>query len=301
MSGNRALVLTCGCAIFRTLVVGLLVVASAPRATAAPMLLYGGTLDATLRLYDYQHTDDFSVGFRILRAEYELGVDFMPAVPLSNQLDGVPYTGCVDYPFSFNAAFFGPCGGNATALTSSGFQDSSPLQDGCSPPYYNPGKVVIVVRGNCTFSERWQELEGAGYIGVLVQNNAPGILTGGIGLLPPPPGTTEPTIPFMLITQEVANELRGGSFGYDLSFSRDPYRYFPIVQMYVTWTPLTNPDLENPPLDPGIVNSNQPPDAVPAVPEPGSLTLLLLAGALCGVRRAKPRGAEQSTSRCSWR
>jgi hypothetical protein len=107
-------------------------------------------------------------------------------------------------------------------------------------------------------------------------------------LLPPPPNTTEPTIPFMLITQEVANELRTGSRGYDLSFNRDPHVYFPIIQMRVTWTPLTNPDLENPPLDPGIGNSNQLPRAVP---EPGSLPFILLGGVLCGVLRATLRAA----------
>ena len=285
----KALVLVFGCAIFRTVVVGLIIVASADRAIASPIQLYGGTLDATLRFYDVQHTDDFSVNFRILRAEYELGVDFTPAVPLSNQLGAVPYTGCVQHPFSAHTPFFGPCGGLAIALTSSGFFfDTTPLRDGCAPPYPNPGRVAIVLRGNCSFSERWQELEGAGYVGVLVENNVPGLLAG-IGLVPVPSGTTEPTIPFMLITQEVANELRTGSRGYDLSFSRDAYTYYPIIQMSVTWTPLTNPDLDNPPLDPGIVNSNQPPDAVPGVPEPGALTLMLLAGAMCGVRRAKRR------------
>jgi hypothetical protein len=266
-------------------------------AWAAPIQLYGGTLDGTLRFFDFQHTDDYGVNFRILRREYELGVDFMPAVPLSNQQGSVPYTGCAQPRFAGGAAFYGPCGTQAAALTTSpsifDYSDVpaqlTPLSDGCSPPYPYPGNVAIAVRGNCSFSERWQELEGAGYTGVLLQNNVPGILASGIGLLPVPAGTTEPTIPFMMITQEVANELRSGSRGYDLSFNGDGRRYFPIIQMYVTWTPLTNPDLENPPLDPGIGGSSQPPTLVPAAPEPASLTLTLLAGALCGVRGVKRR------------
>jgi hypothetical protein len=270
---------------------------SSSAAWASPIQLYGGTLDGTLRFFDFQHTDDYSVNFRILRREYELGVDFMPAVPLSNQQNGVPYTGCAQPTFSFQAAFFGPCGANARVLTNPpsiyDYGDVpaqlTALSDGCSPPYYNPGKVVIVARGNCSFSERWQELEGAGYTGVLLQNNVPGILTSGIGLLPVPAGTTEPTIPFMMITQEVANELRSGSRGYDLSFNGDGRLYLPIIQMYVTWTPLTNPDTENPPLDLGIGDSSQPPTLVPAAPEPASLTLTLLAGTMCGVRGVKRR------------
>lgn len=133
-----------------------------------------------------------------------------------------------------------------------------------------------------------QELEGAGYTGVLVQNNVPGTLTtaNAIGLVQPPPGTTEPTIPFMMITQDVANELRSGSRGYDLSFNSDGNHYFPIVQMRVTWTPA---QIADPPLDPGTDESTQPPTFIPAVTEPASLTPTLLAGALCGVRGVKRR------------
>lgn len=297
MGCGKALAVVFGCAKCRTVVVGLILVASAHQAIASPIQLYGGTLDGTLRFFDFQHTDDYSVNFRILRKEYVLGVDFMPAVPLSNQLGGVPYTGCAQPMFPSQATFYGPCGATATALTSSpsifDYSDIpaqlTPLSDGCSPPYFNPGHVAIVVRGNCSFSERWQELEGARYNGVLLQNNVPGLLTGGLGLLPHPPGTTEPTIPFMLITQEVANELRSGSRGYDLSFNRDPHRYYPMIQMRVTWTPLTNPDTENPPLDPGIGDSNEPPPR--AVPEPGSLTFILFGVALCSVLRANLRAA----------
>ena len=260
-------------------------------ASAAPIQLYGGTLDATFRFFDFQHTDDYSVNFRILRAEYELGVDFMAAVPLSNQQNLVPYTGCVQQLAIFNPAFFGPCGAQATAVpivpSISDYGDDpallSPLSDGCQPPYWNPGKVAIVIRGNCSFSERWQELEAARYLGVLVENNGPGILANGIGLLPVPAGTTEPTIPFFLITPEVADELRSGSKGYNLSFQPDGNRYFPIVQMRVTWTPNV-PDIGPPPFDPDIDESDEGPDQVP---EPGSLALTMLAVATYAGRRVR--------------
>jgi hypothetical protein len=90
----------------------------------------------------------------------------------------------------------------------------------------------------------------------------------------------------MMITQDVANELRSGSRGYDLSFNSDGNHYFPIVQMRVTWTPA---QIADPPLDPGTDESTQPPTFIPAVTEPASLTPTLLAGALCGVRGVKRR------------
>src|SRR5262245_36643698 len=64
-------------------------------AAAAPISAYGGTLDATLRFFDWQHSADFSANLLLLRAEYELGVDFMPAVPLSFQQSSTPYSACV--------------------------------------------------------------------------------------------------------------------------------------------------------------------------------------------------------------
>jgi hypothetical protein len=264
-------------------------------ASAAPIQLYGGTLDATLRFFDYQHTDDYSSGFRILREEYELGVDFIAAVPLSNQQNLVPYTGCVQATGP-NTAFLGPCGAQAAALTSvpsiNDYSDDpaqlTPLADGCSPPYNYTGKIVMVLRGNCSFSERWQELEGAGYLGVLVENNGPGLLAG-LGLVPVPAGTTEPTIPFFLITAEVADELRSGSRGYNLSFQGDGHRYLPILQMRVTWTP-TIPDIGPPPFDPEIDSSDGRPDAVP---EPGTLALMMLGIACVRYRHSNSRRRTQ--------
>ncbi len=78
---------------------------------------------------------------------------------------------------------------------------SSPV-DACSPLVGSgyTGKIVLIVRGTCTFVEKVRAASVAGAVGVIVYNNVGGIIRmGGVG--------SDITIPSMSIIQEMGNLL----------------------------------------------------------------------------------------------
>jgi PA domain-containing protein/PEP-CTERM motif-containing protein len=214
----------------RLLVLALLTCAIAGSASASPIFAYGGWLDGTLRMFDAYEAADHSI-VDVVTHEFTLGTDFYPAVPLTNQLNRTPYEGC--------GRLVTDC---VTEL------NLGPVFDGCIPHVGNGfgffGRMVL--RGGCSFSEKWEFAEGANYTALVVANNVPGALSG-IGLIP---SSFEPTIPLFLVTQDAAAQLSIGShlFATDGSLLAS---YGPFVEMRVGWTP-----------------------AADAVPEPGSMLLL---------------------------
>jgi len=233
----------------------------APRfAAATPIDAYGGTLDATLRFFDVQSTEDLSVQILLLRREYVLGVDFMPGVPLSFQQQSIPYTACAE-------ELGGILGRACTSLLEVLPASLNPGCDAGLPGFDIPvPRTAMLVRGTCAFLTKWENAEAGGYSGVLLENNNPGPpIPIGLG-----PSTNEPTIPFFMITQDVANEIRTGSRRYFFDGSLAPFpfdRFDPIIQMQVTWTPRATP------LDPA--------------PEPPSIVLMALGGTFIAVRRCR--------------
>ena len=278
----------------RLLCAGLLLSVLAPwSASAAPISAYGGTLDATLRFFDIQHSEDYSVSIALLRSEYQLGIDFMPAVPLSFQQSLTPYSGCL----STGLTVFGPnCFAQVepiavpgtsvfTGLTNDDPSQLGALVDACAPGFgrYQVGDLIaMIARGNCSFSTKWENAEAAGYPAVLVENNVPGP----VGGIAPVPGAFEPTIPFFLITQAVAQEIRTGSKGYLLDGSPVNDHFFPLVQMRVTWTP---PSIGDPPVEP----------PVETVPEPSSMLLSLIGAAGVALARRRPISPASSSTRAA--
>lgn len=244
-------------------------------ASAVPISAYGGTLDATLRFFDIQHNEDFSFNILLLRAEYELGVDFMPGVPLSFQQGSTPYSACVmGGPSAYSTA----CLGVGTPILATGEDPFSrfgsdpsqlgDLSDACAPDQLLGfgGHIAMIARGSCAFTTKWENAQTGGFSGVLVENNVPGPVAGFASLA----STTSLTIPFFLISQAVADQIRTGTVGYLLDGRRDGNLYFPAVVMSVSWTP--PPET---PVDPE------------PVPEPSTILLTLLGlGCLIVRRRA---------------
>ena len=87
-----------------------------------------------------------------------------------------------------------------------------PTNDGCNavapPPGFFTGKVALIRRGTCGFSEKAMNAQAAGAVAVVLYNNAPGLLT------PQLPVAPQVTIPVVMISQldgqEIHNRLVGG-------------------------------------------------------------------------------------------
>jgi hypothetical protein len=257
------------------LVVFVSLCASAQLASAAPIQAYGGWLDGTLRVFDFVETTPGSIEM-VVRREYVLGVDFFPGVPLSFTQSGTDYVGCagsfttcVEQVMPWTTAFtpggrvFPPPGtfGDPASQT--------PLTDGC-PSLQNQGTlfsgnpVLMVARGNCTFTQKWQTAQFGGWGGSLVVDGPDDTLAG-VGLIPT---ADEPTlIPLFRITAATAADIRRGA----------AFVTVPRVEMRVSWT-------QTPP---------QP------VPEPSSLTLCAIGTMLIAVRRRRRVRAQVRTSRDS--
>jgi hypothetical protein len=279
----------------RLLCAGFLLTLLAPKsATAAPISAYGGTLEATLRLWDFQHDATYETIVPLLRHEYELGADFMAAVPLSFQQSLTPYSACADTRL---AAAFGPCLVWVEPIVVpgtdpvTGRMNEDPTQlgaliDGCAPGFGQLAgdiSVAMIARGNCAFSTKWENAEAAGYPGVLVENNVPGA-PGGIASVA---GTFEPTVPFFLISQDVADEIRTGSRGYLFDGTRDNISlYYPLVSMSVRWTP---PSIGEPPVEP----------PVETVPEPSSMLLSFIGAGGVALARRRPTSRASSSTRAA--
>jgi hypothetical protein len=243
-------------------------------AAATPIDAYGGTLDATLRFFDVQSTEDFRVQILLLRREYVLGVDFIPGVPLSFQQQQIPYTACAEELGGINGkactslldVLIDPNGTGGSILGDNP-ANLATLNLGCDAGFFEVvPRTVMLARGTCSFLTKWENAVAGGYSGVLLENNNPGPpIPIGLG-----PSTNEPTIPFFMITQDVANEIRTGSRRYFFDGSLAPFpfdRFDPIIQMQVTWTPRATP------LDPA--------------PEPPSIVLMALGGTFIAVRRCR--------------
>ena len=211
----------------------------ATNATAAPILFNDGWLDGTLRLYDFntngaEFIDDVVITDLVLRRDYELGVDFFPAVPLSYQLNRLPYTDCVNNPFTLPSV-----GGRPACLTSLWMNFTAPLTyvDGCSPVpltgFAEISALIVQRGGSCTFYDRWALAEAQGHEALIVANNAPGA-PGPVGGVP---AGAEPTIPLFRVTDDVGFELLHSS----RSINQVGWGYNPLLEMRVSWTPIVTP------------------------------------------------------------
>jgi len=217
-------------------------IASPAQATPIPFL--GGTLEASLRLYDLE---DIPGNPYVVRKDYVLGTDFFPGVPPST---GVYHSELDPHAQAVFAGFFPPAVSLETGC------NGSPFSGGGSIP--NSNVAYMIVRGVCSFDEKWENVESQGFLGGIMVNNVPGSLLSFTGL----GGITSPkTIPFFLVTEEVGAELHGGS-------SADGhFGLFPIISMSVTWTP----------------------GEVADVPEPSTLVLALIGGVGASARRWRTR------------
>ncbi|ORX64684.1 subtilisin-like protein, partial [Linderina pennispora] len=100
-------------------------------------------------------------------------------------ITGMPLMCKRDFPFVFE--------NNVPLVT---VVDSANSKLGCATISQDlKGKVALIQRGNCTFNEKAANAQAAGAAGVIVYNNAPGMMS---------PSVTDPsvTIPVVIITQE---------------------------------------------------------------------------------------------------
>ena len=221
-------------------------------AGAAPISAYGGYLDGVLRVYDIQVRDDGFAYLGNVIHDYQLGIDFFPAVPLSFQSSLTPYSACnAGYNWGVR------CVTNMSSVLADPFaQDRAlppalqpPLGDGCGGPistdYHAAGLAdsAMVARGPCTFGQKWMNAEAGGMLGLLVAETSAGPI-GGVGLVPM--SGVEPTIPLFRVTQAVAAEIRTGS--PIVNDPRGPMVHTALIEMVVHWTPISTPVPEPPTL-----------------------------------------------------
>jgi minor extracellular serine protease Vpr len=112
---------------------------------------------------------------------------------------------------------------------------STAAADGCLVSEASPftegslaGKVALIRRGGCTFYEKSRNAQVAGAAGVVIYNNAPGVLTPNVT---PPAGLPAVTIPVVAVNNVDGNELAGRLLSaftstIDVTWS-DELRYFP--------------------------------------------------------------------------
>ena len=222
-----------------------------PAAKATPIPFANGMLEGVFRTYD-RHFENGVVTL-IPKHEYVLGVEFIPGVPESFTNPAAPHSYSAVMIPPPPLAFAKDLSPNGVGNPLGGWILGGPgtLGDACDASTIPTARPVflevglIAARGNCTFDQKWTNMEGAGWGAGILVNNVPGALNflGGI--------TSAHTIPFVLITQEAGELLRQGSTieGPTIGTGHGS----PVFDMAVTWTP--NPT---------------------AVPEPGSLALLIL-------------------------
>ncbi|KAJ1949404.1 hypothetical protein EC988_004782, partial [Linderina pennispora] len=110
-------------------------------------------------------------------------IDVVSGAGTKQVLASTPANG--DFPFVFE--------NNVPLVT---VVDSANSKLGCATISQDlKGKVALIQRGNCTFNEKAVNAQAAGAAGVIVYNNAPGMMS---------PSVTDPsvTIPVVIITQE---------------------------------------------------------------------------------------------------
>ena len=249
--------------LLRTLLSAGVVLALTSNAAATPIPFAGGLLDGVLRTYTYHSapTNPSMAEISLLR-DYVVGVDFYPGLPLSFQNGTTPYTRCVqdgvNYAVLVNPV---PCLSFFYPVTTEVFGEGD-LRDGCtfiaSVPDSPPGRPIMVVRGGCTFRDKWAFAESESWGGVMVVNDADGPV-GATGLIPDP-NTPEPSIAFMRLTKDVGAQIR-----------TDDRQLSVLLEMSVSWTP-----------NPG-----------PPVPEPGTLALVAAGMAAIYQRRRRRAAADR--------
>ena len=213
--------------ILRTVVLGAIFVAGAQRAIASPIPFNGGMLDGALRFYTAVNLATGSPAYtQVLGREYVLGTDFFPGVPLQFINALLPYSDCTE-----GAKTLRMCTTSAIPQ-----QTALGLDDACDPFPFAPSarEIAIVARGNCSFAEKWDHAETAGFVGVLVAETDPNGIVAPFAF--PNPFLPTVTIPFMRITNQVVQDLSAGT---ELWRDGAPTGniLFPIVEMRVSWTP----------------------------------------------------------------
>lgn len=213
--------------ILRTVVLGAIFVACAQRAIASPIPFNGGMLDGTLRFYTVvNETTGSTERTKVLGHEYVLGTDFFPGVPLQFINALLPYSACTE-----GIARLGACTTSAIPQ-----ETALGLYEACDPFTFAPSGpwIAIVARGNCSFAEKWDHAETAGFGGVLVAETDPNGIVAPFAF--PNPFLPTVTIPFMRITNQVIQDLSAGT-GLWRDGAPTGNILFPIVEMRVSWTP----------------------------------------------------------------
>ena len=80
-------------------------------------------------------------------------------------------------------------------------RSSAPLEGCVSAPIFGlQGKITVIKRGNCNFTDKIENAENSGAVGVIMVNNVAGVISMG-------GATTEITIPSVSVTQEVGDAI----------------------------------------------------------------------------------------------
>jgi len=120
---------------------------------------------------------------------------------------GTPPPGTVNQPILLGTAgiLSTPALPPGTPIIVSPNLDDEPQADGCSPyaPNTFQGAFALIRRGTCSFSQKVQNAEAAGAIGMIIANNQTGDIAPGLT-----PGQPVAGIPAFGLTQARANEVR---------------------------------------------------------------------------------------------
>jgi len=146
-----------------------------------------------------------------LRAEAQDGADFgqinnanmsTPSDGISPRMqmfvwNGVPNrtvqtTPSTAYPDGFGAAIFGPQQFDLTAEAVLSNDGTGTTSDACEALTNVAGKIAVIDRGICTFTQKAENAQAAGAVGVLLINNV-------TGHAPVSPGVADPTVTIPLL------------------------------------------------------------------------------------------------------